>query len=674
MGRVQDFITLKTISSKISLVCVIDCIVLVFFIFLIIDWSMRKVQTQVIEDQLDTDIAYLECKLGDCTPAPWEVRDNFLYRGDVRLGDGTEANANTAPFLEVHDSTDSFCYVGLKTTDEGLGINAVNGNQQGHYMRVAGNTKDANGNSIAGTYLDKDIADALDNTGEYLGESNVQGKRMLCYYRTVTNEKGEVIGFISVGRHISDINEQARKTGQFILLLLIAIAILAGIGIIIVSRRCTNNITAINVYLNRISEGELPEDKLILKSQDETAAVANCINEMVDSLRNSRRIGVELSLASDIQAHMLPCIFPPFPDSTEFDVFASMTPAKEVGGDFYDFFMLDEKRIAVVIADVSGKGIPSALVMVIAKTLIKNHMMYGLEPAEAFTTVNKMLCESDENSMFVTAWMGVLNTETGILTYVNAGHNPPLIKTGDEKFEYLHSTPGFVLAGMEGIRYKQNSLQMKSGDRLFLYTDGVTEAGNAKGEFYGEKHLQDFLNAHISDQPANILKAVKKDIDDFSENVEQFDDITMLMLDFHKPYENKDMTERIFPAEDSALEQATAFLEEELNKLDCSPKAMMQLSVALEEIFVNIAHYAYPGLKGIVRIAIYHKDDKVRIRFTDSGIPFNPLEKDDPDINTSAEDRDIGGLGIFLAKKTVDDVSYEYQNGQNILNIVKTIS
>ncbi len=249
------------------------------------------------------------------------------------------------------------------------------------------------------------------------------------------------------------------------------------------------------------------------------------------------RINAELSLASSIQAHMLPCIFPAFPDRDEFDVYASMTPAKEVGGDFYDFFMVDDSHMAVVMADVSGKGVPAALFMVIAKTLIKNYAQSGIKPEEVFTTVNRLLCDGNKAGLFVTAWLGVLELTTGKLTYVNAGHNPPLIKQNGGEFTSLKSRVSFVLAGMETIKYRQNEITIAPGDRLFLYTDGVTEATNSSIELYGEERLSAFMNSHSGENAEEILHDLKADIYAFQGEAPQFDDITMLMLDYKKKME-----------------------------------------------------------------------------------------------------------------------------------------
>lgn len=270
-------------------------------------------------------------------------------------------------------------------------------------------------------------------------------------------------------------------------------------------------------------------------------SMAEDLESYVDNLQKvtaeKERINAELSLASSIQAHMLPCIFPAFPEHDEFDIYATMTPAKEVGGDFYDFFMVDDTHVAAVMADVSGKGVPAALFMVIAKTLIKNHAQNGLQPCDVFTTVNRLLCDGNDAGLFVTAWMGVLDITSGKLTYVNAGHNPPLIRQNGGKFEYLRSRPGFVLAGMDTIKYRQNELMLSPGDRLYLYTDGITEATSAAKELYGEERLSAYLNGHVDDTAEDILHGLKADIDSFVGEAPQFDDMTMLMLDYKSKQE-----------------------------------------------------------------------------------------------------------------------------------------
>ena len=390
-------------------------------------------------------------------------------------------------------------------------------------------------------------------------------------------------------------------------------------------------------------------------------------------LAEKERINAELNLASSIQAHMLPRIFPPFPEHSEFDLYAIMDPAKEVGGDFYDFYMVGEDKLAVIVADVSGKGVPAALFMVIAKTLLKNYTQMGLEPSKVFETVNRLLCDGNDAGLFVTAWLGVLELSSGTMTYVNAGHNPPLLKKADGQFEYLRQRTGFVLAGLEDVGYRQNTLRVAPGDRLLLYTDGVTEATDPDQKLYGEERLREFMNRHTDEPTASVLQRLRKDIDTFAGAAPQFDDITMLLLDFKGKAPG--MARRTFPAAEDAVADMIAFVEAELEKADCPMKTQTALCVDMEELFVNIAHYAYPDGAGRAEIAIgIDRDTRVAtFVVSDTGVPFNPLEKPDPDITKPAEEREIGGLGIYIVKKTMDTVSYARVRDENRLTMTKKL-
>ncbi len=278
--------------------------------------------------------------------------------------------------------------------------------------------------------------------------------------------------------------------------------------------------------------------------KDEIGILANSLKKMVINLENymknlkhvtaeKERINTELDIATKIQSSMLPNEFPAFPNKPEIDVRAIAEPAKEVGGDFYDFFLIDKDHLAIVIADVSGKGIPAALFMVIAKTLIKNNAQSGNTPEKVFINVNNQLCEGNEQNMFVTAWMGVLEISTGKFTFVNAGHNAPILKAKDD-YSWLKSKPGFVLGGMEDIKYSQNEIFLKPGDRIFLYTDGITEAINKDEEAFGEERLFKAINKKGSSEISNVLDSVKNKIDIFVGDLDQFDDITMLILEYKK--------------------------------------------------------------------------------------------------------------------------------------------
>ncbi len=257
-------------------------------------------------------------------------------------------------------------------------------------------------------------------------------------------------------------------------------------------------------------------------------------------IMDRERLGAELDVARHIQSSMLPCIFPAFPEREEFEIHATMNPAKEVGGDFYDFFMVDDRHLAIVMADVSGKGIPAALFMVIGKTLVKDHTQSEKDLGDVFGEVNRLLCESNSEGLFITAFEGVLDLCTGRFVFVNAGHEMPFIRREGCLYVPYKIRPGFVLAGMEMTKYRQGEIMLEEGDCLFQYTDGVTEATNASNELFGMDRLGQSLNRARDCSPHELLDAVKADIDEFVAEAPQFDDITMLCLNFKKKMkENK---------------------------------------------------------------------------------------------------------------------------------------
>ena len=265
------------------------------------------------------------------------------------------------------------------------------------------------------------------------------------------------------------------------------------------------------------------------------------LNEYIENLKivtaEKERIGTELAVATHIQSSMLPCIFPAFPDRPEIDIYATMNPANEVGGDFYDFFMVDDRHVAIVMADVSGKGVPAALFMVIGKTLIKDHTRPGCDLGDVFEEVNEILCESNREGFFITAYEGVLDLDTGEYVFVNAGHETPFVYRANGRFEPYKNKRCFVLAGMEGMKYKSGSFVLHEGDKIFQYTDGVTEATDANDNLFGMARLEESINKVADKTPYEILPAVKRDIDSFVGNARQFDDITMLCFTYrgHKP-------------------------------------------------------------------------------------------------------------------------------------------
>ena len=437
-----------------------------------------------------------------------------------------------------------------------------------------------------------------------------------------------------------------------------------------------NNLKKINDTLGRITEGDL-NVTVDVRSNEEFSSLSDDINSTVSTLKRyiseaAARIDKELEYAKQIQLSALPTNFP---EDEDYSVYAQMIAAKEVGGDFYDFYKLSDTTFAFLVADVSGKGIPAAMFMMTAKTIIKDLAESGLAVNDIFTKANQKLCENNESGMFVTAWMGILDLTTGVVKFANAGHNPPLLKRVDGSFEYLKTKAGFVLAGMDGIRYREGEITLNKGDRLFLYTDGVPEATNIENVLYGEERLLNFMKANADVTACELLPLLKNNIDEFVGKAPQFDDITMLMFDYKLEKGGERMANKIFPAKEEVLPEVLGFTEQTLEDFECSVKNQTAICVAIEEVFVNIAHYAYPDTEGDVtlNIKLDSRSNSVEFRISDKGVPFNPLEKSDPDITLSAEEREIGGLGIFIAKKTMDSLSYAYENGENILTMIKNL-
>ena len=435
-----------------------------------------------------------------------------------------------------------------------------------------------------------------------------------------------------------------------------------------------NNLQKVNSSLEKITDGNL-NVTVDVRSNAEFASLSDDINLTVKTLKQyiteaAARIDKELEYAKQIQLSVLPTNFP---KNEDYGIFAQMIAAKEVGGDFYDFYKLNDTIVAFLVADVSGKGIPAAMFMMTAKTILKDLAESGMAVNDIFVKANGKLCENNESGMFVTVWMGMLDLATGNLKYANAGHNPPLVIHKNGEGEYLRTRAGFVLGGMEGVRYRINEMTLDPGDRIFLYTDGVTEATNAEEELYGEERLIAFMNQNRTVEAKKLLVALKADIDEFVGEAPQFDDITMLMLDYKKDDVGGNVCERVFPAEDTALRDVLGFVEETLESAGCPMKVTMALCVAIEEVFVNVAHYAYGDGKGDVKLAISlsENDSTVIFRMSDKGTPFDPLKRPDPDITLPVEEKEIGGLGIFITKKTMDTVSYAYKNGENILTMTK---
>lgn len=372
----------------------------------------------------------------------------------------------------------------------------------------------------------------------------------------VFDSNGNPVAIVGVDVSMPDLQTNMR---EFLVVVIAAIMLLVSVAILLcfifVKKKIVNPINKIRDASRSMVENLENEESIqvSVKTGNEIEELFDSFKQMYGDVKDyikklsavtaeKERIGAELDVAQHIQASMLPCIFPAFPDRSEFDIYATMAPAKEVGGDFYDFFMVDDRHLAIVMADVSGKGVPAALFMVIGKTLIKDHTTPERDLGQVFSEVNNLLCESNSENLFITAFEGVLDLVTGEFNFVNAGHEAPYICKAGEDFAPYKLRPGFVLAGMEDIKYRAGSTTIAPGDKIFLYTDGVPEATDINDELYGNDRLAKVLNQVKTGTPHEILPAVKKSIDEFVGEAPQFDDITMLCLEFMAKMELKEDT------------------------------------------------------------------------------------------------------------------------------------
>ena len=525
------------------------------------------------------------------------------------------------------------------------------------------------------------INDTLGNVGTNIsafGDKNVKANQKEVFITTIGDETcfcmySKVNDFVIL---VSMTQEEVFFTKQASVYMLafmetIVFAIFFATIFVLVKVLVVKNIRKINSSLSQITDGDL-NVTVDVRDNEEFASLSDDINSTVTTLKHyideaAARFDKDLEIAKQIQHSALPSVFPPYPNRKDFSIFASMDAAKEVGGDFYDFYLVDENHLAFVVADVSGKGIPGAMFMMTSKTLIKSFAESGLPVHEVLTNVNTQLCVNNEAGMFVTAWMGILDLKTGLIKFANAGHNPPLVKHKNGTYEYLKGKVNFVLAGMDMVKYKEQELQLQPGDKIYLYTDGVTEAHNSQNELFGEERLLESLNSTKGMSVEEICKKVKEDVDAFVADGEQFDDITMLCVRLNEINSAVGIT--VEPSMET-VPQVADFMEAEMEKLEVSPKISMKLMIAIDEIYSNIVRYS--GATEAT-VSIEKANNTLKLYFKDNGKPYNPLDAKDPDITASAEDRNIGGLGVFMVKKMLDNVEYKYVDNFNILTLTKNL-
>lgn len=382
---------------------------------------------------------------------------------------------------------------------------------------------------------------------------------------------------------------------------------------------------------------------------------------LIDSTARNQKMENELHIASAIQMAMLPKVFPPFSDRMDLNIYGSVDPAKEVGGDLYDFYVRHDK-LFFCIGDVSGKGVPASLVMSMTRSLFRGITSHEERAAEIVRQMNDGLAEQNDSEMFVTLILGVLDLTTGQLDYCNAGHNPPVLMAGG-RWQPVDVLPNLPLGIMAGFDYKQQSLQMNADDLLFLYTDGLSEAENSEHAQFGEQRIMNNLATVSDTRPRAIIDMMQSSVNAFVDGAEQSDDLTMLVV----RYQQKALLMR------NDIQQIPT-LAEWVEGLGIPDELSMPVNLALEEAVSNVMLYAYPETNsGRVFVEFNRHQSAIIFTITDSGIPFDPTKQEPADTTLSAEDRAIGGLGIHLVRQLMDEVTYRREDDKNVLTLIKRI-
>ena len=408
--------------------------------------------------------------------------------------------------------------------------------------------------------------------------------------------------------------------------------------------------------------------------QEANASLEQRVQERTAELRRTmaekERIGSELRIASEIQKSILPRTFPPFPHREDFEIYATTIPALEMGGDFYDFFLIDEKRLGVIIADVSGKGVPAAIFMAVSRSLIKATALTSVSPSECLEHVNRLLCPDNDSAMFVTVFYGILHTDTGELEFSNAGHNVPYV-IHDNGMSLVGRPEGMALGIVDDARYRTSRIVLKARETLLLYTDGVTEAMDTQGRLFSTPQLERTLQRLADKRPVHLLTKLVEDVQAFSSGALQADDITLLALMYRQPA----LLELTLANRSSELQRLASELERFAQNHRIPEPDMHAVSLSLDEVITNTIAYGYDDQEAHeIRVRLTLGNGRLSAEVEDDGRPFNPLTAPAPDLTSGVEDRPVGGLGIHLVRSLMEQVDYHREAGKNHLIMSKRLS
>ena len=421
--------------------------------------------------------------------------------------------------------------------------------------------------------------------------------------------------------------------------------------------------------LRRILE-EKSRDELIEEVRSTNIELKNSLDNLRKTRTAKERMESELNIGKEIQMSMLPLTFPAFPDRNEFDIYATLIAAREVGGDFYDFFFVAEDQICFCIGDVSGKGVPSALFMAVTKTLIKSRAADDISTASIITHANDELSHDNSSNMFVTIFLGILNIRTGELRYTNAGHNPSLVKRNNGKIDRLDKLHGPIVGAVSGMTYDEDSIILDQEESILLYTDGITEAQDKENKLYGEGRLTELFARSKVKGVDKIVNEIADDVRNYEHDTEQSDDITIMSILYFGKMKNVYRSEIQVSNDLNEIDTIQKAFRKFLENHQVNSKNVSKIAIAIDELLSNVINYAFTDdSKHLIDVKMELNKGNFILEIIDDGIPFNPLQMKTPDTSLNLEDRKIGGLGIHMVSKMMDKIEYKRHINKNNVKI-----
>lgn len=523
------------------------------------------------------------------------------------------------------------------------------------------------------------VNDILSDSDGMTGFRNKNGERQFIFHSPI-ERTGWRMGIILPGKDIFSI---INTFINFLVAILLSGLIIVGLVCRSAIRRVTKPLTRFANSAEEIAKGNFGAELPVIKSKDEMRQLHDSFammqHSLVNQIEQSRivneekgRIDKELQIANNIQMSMIPKTFPPFPERNDIDIYAQLIPAKEVGGDLYDFYIRDEK-LFFCVGDVSGKGVPAAMVMAVTHALFRTLSAHEAQPNRILSAINNSLTEGNESSMFVTLFVGVLDLPTGRLRYSNAAHDCPLLLFGNEK-QMLSCDPNVPIGVIENWKYTTQETTIDLYTTIFLYTDGLTEAEDiCHNQFQENRMIAAAQKA--SNQPRELIEQMTLSVHQFVGKAEQNDDQTMLAIQYKREKKNAKFHKSLtLPNNIEEIPQLNVFIDEVCEAVGLGMSDTMSVNLALEEAVVNVMDYAYPpDSQGEVTIEAEADDERMKFVITDHGIPFDPTAKAEVDTTLGLEERPTGGLGIHLVRQIMDSINYERENGKNVLTLRKKL-